>query len=157
MDNPATKLAALDAKAWLYEHHEFGKEVHLTRWDKETGGTSDDYIGWAETPLVPRADMAEGVETIASMIQWGDETFGPCTADKAISRAWEEWQEMLERGADVPIEAADVIICLLRIPGIADAIQRKMTINRARKWRLMGDGTGYHIPAVHEASDGGGA
>jgi len=93
------------------------------------------------------------LETIASMIQWGDETFGPCTADKAISRAGEEWQEMIEPGADVPIEAADVIICLMRIPGIADAIQRKMTINRARKWRLMGDGTGYHIP-VQEAERG---
>lgn len=84
-------------------------------------------------------------ETIASIIQWGDDTFGPCSTQNAIRRAWEEWREMIDPDADVTIEAADVIICLLRIPGIADAIQRKMTINRGRTWQLMGDGTGYHV------------
>jgi hypothetical protein len=53
---------------------------------------------------------------------------------------------MIAPGADIPTEAADVIIVLLRIPGIAEAIQRKMAINRARQWKLMGDGTGYHVP-----------
>lgn len=85
-------------------------------------------------------------ETLESIIAWGDEIFGPCTAERAINRAWEEWQEMLEKGADVPVEAADVIIVLLRIPGILEAINRKMAVNRSREWRLMGDGTGYHIP-----------
>lgn len=96
--------------------------------------------------------MAE-IETIASIIQWGDDTFGPCSQERAITRASEEWEEMLEPAADVPIEASDVIICLLRIPGIAEAIQRKMTINRARTWKLMGDGSGYHVKAVEDRSD----
>lgn len=96
--------------------------------------------------------LADELETIATIIAWGDETFGPCSQERAIGRAWEEWQEMLLPDADVPIEAADVIICLLRIPGIADAIQRKMAINRARRWNLKGDGTGYHIKGdIHDA------
>lgn len=95
---------------------------------------------------------AGGVETLESIIAWGDETFGPCSQDRAIERAWEEWQEMLEKGADVPIEAADVIICLLRIPGILDAINRKMTINRGRTWDVRPDGTGYHVKTAALAS-----
>ncbi len=95
---------------------------------------------------------AGGVETLESIVAWGDETFGPCSQDRAIERAWEEWQEMLEKGADVPIEAADVIICLLRIPGILDAINRKMTINRGRTWDVRPDGTGYHVKTAALAS-----
>lgn len=88
-------------------------------------------------------------ETFASIIQWGDgaERLIAPSYERIIDRAWEEWKEMIKPGADVPVEAADVIIVLLRIPGIAEAIQRKMAINRAREWRLMGDGTGYHISA----------
>lgn len=88
--------------------------------------------------------MAENLESI---IAWGDQTFGPCSQERAIERAGEEWSEMEEDGADVPIEAADVIICLLRIPGILDAINRKMTINRGRTWDVRPDGTGYHVKA----------
>lgn len=87
-------------------------------------------------------------ETLESIIAWGDQTFGPCSQDRAIERAGEEWSEMEEDGADVPIEAADVIICLLRIPGILDAINRKMTINRGRTWDVRPDGTGYHVKAA---------
>jgi hypothetical protein len=29
-----------------------------------------------------------------------------------------------------------------------------MAVNRARKWRLMGDGTGYHISSVNEPGPG---
>lgn len=87
-------------------------------------------------------------ETLESIIAWGDQTFGPCSQDRAIERAGEEWSEMEEDGADVPIEAADVIICLLRIPGILDAINRKMMINRGRTWDIRPDGTGYHVKAA---------
>lgn len=86
-------------------------------------------------------------ETLESIIAWGDQTFGPCSQERAIERAGEEWDEMEEDGADVPVEAADVIICLLRIPGILDAINRKMTINRGRTWDVRPDGTGYHVKA----------
>ena len=90
---------------------------------------------------------AEDRETLESIIAWGDDTFGPCSQGRAIERAGEEWREMIEEGADVPIEAADVIICLLRIPGILDAINRKMGINRKREWNVRPDGTGYHVKA----------
>lgn len=84
-------------------------------------------------------------ETLESIIAWGDETFGPCSQDRAIERASEEWAEMVEPDAEVPIEAADVIICLLRVPGILEAINLKMGINRQRQWNVRPDGTGYHV------------
>lgn len=93
------------------------------------------------------ANTAQG-ESLEAIVAWGDDTFGPCTAERSVSRAAEEWAEMSgERpGSDQhAIEAADVIICLLRIPGILDAINAKMAKNRARQWKLMGDGTGYHV------------
>lgn len=115
----------------------------------------------AALPLIPREGVVEERETIQSMIAWGDETFGPCTAERAQSRAAEEWREMASEVPGTPqhaVEAADVIICLLRIPGIQDALNGKMAKNRARKWRLMGDGTGYHIkgaPALRSGGDNG--
>lgn len=101
----------------------------------------------ATQPAVPQ----EG-ETFASIVAWGDETFGiAADPDRIVERAWEEWREMIAEKPGTPeraIEAADVIIVLLRTPGILDAIEAKMTKNRARQWRLLGDGTGYHIPAA---------
>lgn len=41
----------LEPVAWMYVHEEFGCEIHTDRWGKDTGGTSDDYIGWTETAL----------------------------------------------------------------------------------------------------------
>jgi hypothetical protein len=90
-------------------------------------------------------------ETLTSIIQWGAETFGAAEAERVIDRAWEEWEEMIAPGADMVTEAADVIIVLLRMPGILEALERKMEANRQRRWRLMGDGTGYHIKGVDKA------
>ncbi len=85
-------------------------------------------------------------ETWESINQWCDDKFGPATIPKIIKRAKEEFDELEEDGANHAIEAADVVICLCRIPGFAEALQEKMAINRKRQWRLTGDGTGYHIP-----------
>jgi len=85
-------------------------------------------------------------ETWASINQWCDDTFGPATIPQIIERAKEEFAELETEGADHAIEAADVVICLCRIPGFAEALEHKMAINRRRKWRLTGNGTGYHIP-----------
>ena len=87
-------------------------------------------------------------ETWASINQWCDETFGPATVSRIISRAKEEFDELIDATDSVEhaaIEAADVTIILCRIPGFAEALQKKMAINRARKWNTLGDGTGYHI------------
>lgn len=92
-------------------------------------------------------------ETIESIAAWCDETFGPAGAYRVARRAREEIKELIgETPGDewthrARIEAADVVIILLRTPGIWDAIEEKMAINRQRKWRLTGDGCGYHIPA----------
>lgn len=83
-------------------------------------------------------------ETWEGMAAWCEETFGPVTDERIATRADEEMQELLKKPSDV-MEAADVCIVLSRYPGLREAINKKMSINRARKWNLMGDGTGYHI------------
>lgn len=86
-------------------------------------------------------------ETIESINQWADETFGPCTLDAARRRVKDEMLELYSAVTNQAIleEAADVWITLARIPGLQEEVNRKMVINRGRKWRLNGDGTGYHI------------
>jgi hypothetical protein len=85
-------------------------------------------------------------ETFETIAQWCEETFGPVTPERTAKRAAEEMNELLADPSRVE-EAADVVIVLSRYPGLWEAVERKMAVNRARKWRLMGDGTGYHIPA----------
>jgi hypothetical protein len=92
--------------------------------------------------------MPETFETIA---QWCEETFGPITPRRMVERAEEEMDELHENPASAE-EAADVLICLARVPGIWEAVERKMAVNRKRQWALRGDGTGYHIkPAAEPA------
>ena len=50
----------------------------------------------------------------------------------------------------IPAEAADVLIVLYGVAGMRGfdlhaEVDRKMAINRARRWKANGDGTGYHI------------
>jgi hypothetical protein len=100
------------------------------------------------TRTAPQWQPIEGAETFDTVRAWCDETFGPATPDSIINRAAEEWIEMTEAPDDESraIEAADVVIILCRMPGFVEAFQKKMAVNRARKWRLTGNGTGYHIP-----------
>lgn len=117
--------------------------------------------------LVRISDVAEAIrqalatgnggETIESIIAWGDEVFGPVDPARAIERAGEEWAEMIDQqpgSMEHAIEAADVIIVLMRLPLIREAINTKMAKNRARKWKLMGDGTGYHIKDTGNGGEG---
>lgn len=96
-------------------------------------------------------------ETSASIAQWQRETFGEAKDN------WSSWdrarQEMFElmaklliddRHPDSPEEIADVAIVLSRIVAahgkdLQEEIDRKMAINRARKWQLTGDGHGQHV------------
>lgn len=98
--------------------------------------------------------MEMGRETFETVRAWCDDTFGPATPESIIDRAWEEWREMLAAKDDDSrtIEAVDVVIILCRMPGFVEAFQRKMAINRGRKWRLTGNGTGYHIPCDSEGT-----
>lgn len=88
-------------------------------------------------------------EDQASIGKWADETFGrQFTAQRQCDRVLEECRELVaEPSAE---EAADVAICLFVVAhrmgfDLQAAIDAKMDINRRRKWRVNGDGTGYHI------------
>lgn len=92
-------------------------------------------------------------ETVQSVTEWANETFGPATIQRQVERAKEEFSE-LEQIMSVPChpnklaeEAADVVICLYRVIGTLDpeAINKKMAKNRARKWNVGPDGCGQHI------------
>ena len=95
-------------------------------------------------------------ETVESISQWAEETFGPCTPRKALERAITEVKELLdewdwEDEDEVPQskyveEAADVCITLYRYIYLVDpdAIEKKMAINRARKWKVS-NGVGQHV------------
>lgn len=96
-------------------------------------------------------------ETSASIAQWADATFGPVESNMSIwKRADTEFQELRlklteddthPRAAE---EAADVCIVLDRLvhrlgSDMMQERQRKMATNRARRWKLIGDGHGQHI------------
>ena len=98
----------------------------------------------------------ESIEDQKSITTWGEETFGPAVnAAVLVARAKLEMDELLEaveagEHAEAALETADVFILLYRVAtlcgfDVAEAVDRKMVINRARKWTRKGDGTGSHI------------
>jgi NTP pyrophosphatase (non-canonical NTP hydrolase) len=100
-------------------------------------------------------------ESQRSINDWATESFGePITGsyiyiNSAADRACEEMHEFRQAvlsglNQDIIEEAADVVITLYRLASIMgydlhDQIDRKMAINRHRKWTAHGDGTGHHI------------
>ena len=95
-------------------------------------------------------------ETSQSILEWGDATFGKVDNPLAlVTRAREELTELEEALADddangAAQEAADVVILLHRLVGLmgkdlSQEVDAKMAINRKRKWKAAGDGTGGHI------------
>ena len=95
-------------------------------------------------------------ETQDSICKWVVDTFGTAGTNLAVAvRTNEEMAELLAKLRDddddieAAIEAADVIICLLRIferLGLqyTDVLDAKMELNRRREWNLTGTGHGYH-------------
>ena len=95
-------------------------------------------------------------ETSQTIKNWGDETFGDVSDLTAlVHRARGEMDELLDALSandhdEAGREAADVAILLHRLMGLigkdlSDEVDAKMTINRNRKWKAAGDGTGGHI------------
>lgn len=96
-------------------------------------------------------------ETQGSISRWADATFGPVDSCLSIfKRAKKEWRELerkLEADPDHPgaaEEAVDILIVFCRLwerLGVSclDEVDRKMAINRARKWVLDGEGHGQHV------------
>jgi hypothetical protein len=97
-------------------------------------------------------------ETAKSISDWIVEAFGTTgTNERVAIRANEEMAELLRAVVDgtpaakVREECADVVIVLARVCArfggdLFAEIDRKMEINRSRKWALDGSGCGYHVP-----------
>ncbi|HEU4727732.1 MAG TPA: hypothetical protein VFT22_07580 [Kofleriaceae bacterium] len=96
-------------------------------------------------------------ETSASIAAWADETFGKPESNMSIwQRAAKEFDELrLKLLADdnhpaAAEECADVCIVLDRLvhrlgKDMTQERDRKMSVNRARRWNLTGDGHGQHV------------
>lgn len=96
-------------------------------------------------------------ETQKTVTIWAAETFGPVGSNLAIAaRANREMAELLaalvadDSDSRAVTEAADIVIVLYRMVDrlggdLMAEIDRKMAINRARRWRLDGNGQGQHI------------
>lgn len=94
-----------------------------------------------------------------SITNWQEHTFGPVTPERAWARFEEELGELVDEEGFYPAspnnkladEAADSVITLaawLKARtglDLAEAVERKMAINRGREWRLDGAGCGYHV------------
>ena len=101
--------------------------------------------------------MMTTAETSASIAEWAEDVFGEARRlDDLAERAIEELNELrgaianAEPTSEITAEAADVAILLHRIVALcgadlADVVDQKMAINRARRWQPSGDGTGQHI------------
>jgi NTP pyrophosphatase (non-canonical NTP hydrolase) len=87
---------------------------------------------------------------------WSRETFGQATALRTVVRLNEEVAELLTEAMDVRDpqklfgEVADVFIVLCSLASLygislEEQVEKKMVINRARKWAVFGDGTGQHL------------
>lgn len=95
-------------------------------------------------------------ETSQSIRDWGDEAFGEARdLFPLVARARGELDELAEAvragdAAAIGSEAADVAILLHRLAALAGRdlaveVDAKMKINRVRKWKRAGDGTGGHV------------
>ncbi len=97
------------------------------------------------------------METPKTVAAWARDTFGQASTHANIAaRANVEMAELLtaltadDQHPKTAEEIADIFICLYRLidslgVDIQVEIDRKMTINRARKWALDGTGHGYHV------------
>jgi len=96
------------------------------------------------------------IETQATIREWQIDTFGaPTNSMRTATRLNEEVAELLVdmslgNHAKVPDEMADIYVVLCGLAGelgvdIAAEVDKKMTINRARRWRITDEGHGYHI------------
>jgi NTP pyrophosphatase (non-canonical NTP hydrolase) len=95
-------------------------------------------------------------ETSHTIREWGDVTFGEARDLTAlVTRARGELDELehalrANDHAEAGREAADVTILLHRLVSLlgsdlAAEVDAKMQVNRARKWKAAGDGTGCHV------------
>lgn len=97
-------------------------------------------------------------ETQRTICDWADKTFGfskdPRSTIERMLKEVRELEDKMESGAatyeELSDEMADVFITGYRVFDMLGynaqaCIDHKMEINRARKWKKNGDGTGQHI------------
>ncbi len=95
-------------------------------------------------------------EDQTSICTWAEDIFGPVSnPEDLVRRASIEMQELLQavKDKDIPEvgrETADIVILLYRLMrevdlSLGQEVDQKMAINRKRKWRPAGDGTGSHV------------
>ena len=101
----------------------------------------------------------DGMETQVTISDWATRTFGyPKSLKVSIDRMLDEVEELKkldykssEANFDkVADECADIYITMCQVMNVMGynlhaCVNHKMQINRARKWKLKGDGTGQHI------------
>jgi NTP pyrophosphatase (non-canonical NTP hydrolase) len=97
------------------------------------------------------------VEDQVTISAWAQDTFGPVGSNILVAaRANQEMAELLmalaanESHPKAAEEIADIFIVLYRLmgrlgAGVQEEIDKKMAINRTRKWLLDGVGQGYHV------------
>jgi hypothetical protein len=97
------------------------------------------------------------METQQTISEWAVKTFGYATRERSIDRMVEEVEELKEVNVngveafdEVSNECADILIILYQVAdtfgfNLHACVDHKMEINRSRKWKIAGDGTGQHI------------
>lgn len=90
-------------------------------------------------------------ETQKTIDDWANNTFGYIDINTSIDRMLQEVEELkLATPEQVEEECADILITLYRVASaigydLHACVDHKMQINRGRKWKSNGDGTGQHI------------
>lgn len=96
-------------------------------------------------------------ETQETISDWAEETFGPAGSNARVAaRVNEEMAELLraltadDQHPKAGEECADILICLYRLAtrlgiDLHQAVDAKMTVNRARLWAHDGTGCGQHV------------
>jgi len=105
------------------------------------------------------------VENQISVSNWAGETFGTAGSNaKVAARANEEMAELLraltadDNHPKAAEEVADIVIILYRVASrlgvdLLEEIDKKMTVNRKRKWNLDNTGHGYHVRDKKEPAE----
>lgn len=94
-------------------------------------------------------------ESQVSIVDWARATFGkPGNYQDLALRCEEEFNELMSAVFSDDTEAAleecaDVYIVLCQVAealghSLQEAVDSKMATNRARKWKVTGEGTGQH-------------
>jgi len=99
------------------------------------------------------------MENQESVNEWASKTFGNPTPKAAVARMLKEVEELKELDLSeiteevrekAMRECADILIVLWVVSDTLGGdlqyyVNEKMQINRKRKWKMNGDGTGQHV------------